>query len=224
MTAIARMVVLDLRTVAPYRVQALLVFVLGVVVFANKPTVFVLALVLLFTSQFAAYPFNIADKADLETLYAVLPLSRRSVLYGHYAWAVALYLATTIVGTTLAVFLAWAEDVPFGARTLITVVTLSWAVFAVNVAIQFPLVIRFGYTRVSVLGTALPLAIVVGTVYRLHLHMPSIQVWLPLLWAAGAVAMVTSAAVAVIADHQRPHNRGPTRDDTAGTSRATQRA
>ena len=203
MSAIARMAVLDLRTVAPYRNQGLLVFGLGVLVFANKPTVFVLALVLFFTSQFAAYPFMVADKAGLETLYAVLPLPRRSVLYGHYAWAVALFVATASVGTTLALLLAWAQDVPFGGRTLLTVLTLSWAVFAVNVAIQFPLVIRFGYSRVSVLGTTLPLVVVVGTVYRLHLTIPSNQVWLPFLWVAGAAAIVTSAAVAMTADRRR---------------------
>lgn len=207
MTAIARMAMLDLRTVAPYRYQGLLVFGLGVLVFANRPTVFVLALVLFFTSQFAAYPLNVADKAGLETLYAVLPLPRRSVLYGHYAWAVALFLATASVGTTLALLLAWAQDVPFGGRALVTVLTLSWAVFAVNVAIQFPLVIRFGYTRVSVLGTALPLAVVVGTGYKLHLTIPSIQVWLPFLWVAGVAAIVTSAAVAMTADRRRVWGR-----------------
>jgi hypothetical protein len=213
MTAIARMAMLDLRTVAPYRYQSLLVFGLGVLLFANKPTVFVLALVLFFTSQFAAYPFNVADKAGLEALYAVLPLPRRSVLYGHYAWAVALFLATASVGTTLALLLARAQDVPFGGRTLVTVLTLSWAVFAVNVAIQFPLVIRFGYTRVSVLGTALPLAVVVGTVYKLHLTIPSIRSWLPLIGIAGVAAIVASVAVAIAADRRRVRYSRPIRDD-----------
>jgi ABC-2 family transporter protein len=209
MSAIARMAVLDLRTVAPYRNQGLLVFGLGVLVFASKPTVFVLALVLFFTSQFAAYPFMVADKAGLETLYAVLPLPRRSVLYGHYAWAVALFLATASVGTALALLLAWAQNVPFGGRTLVMVLTASWAVFAVNVAIQFPLVIRFGYTRVSVLGTALPLAVVVGTVYKLHLTVPSIQIWLPILWVAGVAAIVASGGVAIAADRRRMRYSGP---------------
>lgn len=92
---------------------------------------------------------------------------------------------------------------PFGGRTLATVLTVSWAVFAVNVAIQFPLVIRFGYTRVNVLGTALPLAVVVGTFYKLHLTFPSIQSWLPLFWVCGVAAIVASTAVAMTADRWR---------------------
>lgn len=208
MTAIARMAVLNLRTVAPYRSQGLVLFGAVVLVFAPKsPVALVPALVLLVTSQIAAYPFLVADKAGLETLYAVLPQPRRSVLYGHYAWAMASFLATATVGTALALLLAHVEAVPFGGRTLVTVLTLSWALFAVNVAIQFPLLIRFGYTRVSFLATTLPLAVVILAVLQLHLRLTitPIQIWLPLLWVAGVAAMAASVAVAITADRRRVH-------------------
>ncbi|WAL66184.1 ABC-2 transporter permease [Amycolatopsis cynarae] len=214
MNAVARMALLDLRTVAPYRNQGLVLFGLLVVTLANSNPMMVLpALVLLLTSQIAAYPFLIADKAGLETLYAVLPLSRRSVLYGRYAWALASFLATAIVGTALALLLARAHAVPFDGRTLVTVLTLSWALFVLNVAIQFPLFIRFGYSRVSALGTVLPLALIMVAVARLHLsivNIASIQIWLPLIWAAGVAALVASVRVAMAADRRRL--RGPIRD------------
>jgi len=204
MTAITRMALLDLRTVAPYRRQGLVLFALVAVLFANKSAVtLVPALVLLVTSQVAAYPFLVADKAGLETLYAVLPLPRRSVLYGHYAWATASFLGTAAVGTALAVVLARVEAVPFGEHTLVTVLAVSWALFAVNVAIQFPLFIRFGYSRISVVGTTVPLAVVTLAVVRLHLTMTSIETWVPLLWPAGVAALVISATVAMSADHRR---------------------
>ncbi|HTJ34818.1 MAG TPA: ABC-2 transporter permease [Dactylosporangium sp.] len=203
MTTIGRMAVLDLRTVWPYRYYCLAVFGLGALVFANKPMWFVPGLVLLFTSQVAPYPFNVSDKAGLETLYAVLPLSRRSVLYGRYAWATACFVATAAVGAVLALLLARIQALPFGGRSLETMLTLSWALFAVNIAIQFPLLVRFGYTRVSVLGTVLPLAVVVGTVYKLHLNLASMQHWLALLWVAGVAAIVASVAVAIAADRRR---------------------
>lgn len=204
MTAITRMALLDLRTVAPYRRQGLVLFVLVTALFANKSAVaLVPALVLLVTSQVVAYPFLVADKAGLETLYAVLPLSRRSVLYGHYAWAIASFLATAIVGTALALVLARAEAVPFGGHTLVTVLTVSWALFAVNVAIQFPLFIRFGYSRISAVGTTVPLAVVTLAVVRLHLTMTSIETWVPLLWPAGVAAIAISATVAMTVDGRR---------------------
>ncbi|MGK4585846.1 ABC-2 transporter permease [Kitasatospora sp. HPMI-4] len=196
MTAVARMAVLHLRTVAPYRTQGLLVFGLMVLVLARNPVGLVPALALLLAPLVAVHPFVVADKTGLETLYAVLPVPRRTVLLGHYAWALASFLATVTTGSALTVLLAQADGVPLSGRTLITLLTLSWALFTVNIAIQFPLLIRFGYARISVLGTTLPLALIMLTVFRLHLTIASIQVWLPLLWAAGAAAIVTSAALA----------------------------
>src|SRR5262249_16727595 len=157
------------RTIAPYRYQSLLAFGLGILVFAGKPVWLLPGLVLLFVPQVAPYPFRVADKAGLETLYPLLPVSRRAVLYGHYAWAIAPYLSPATAGTTLALLIARAQSVPFDGHTLVTTLTLSWALFAVNIAIQFPLLIRFGYTQASVLGTILPIAAIVGIVYKMHL-------------------------------------------------------
>jgi hypothetical protein len=93
----------------------------------------------------------------------------------------------------------------------VTMLTLSWALFAVNTAIQLPLLIRFGYTRVSVLATTLPLVVVVGivykTVYKMHLNIASIQTWVPLLCAVGVAALVVSVAVATTADRRRVRYR-----------------
>lgn len=214
MTVIARMAVLDLRTIAPYRIQGLVMFGLVAVILASDPVRLLPALELFVTSQIAAYPFMVADKAGLETLYAVLPLPRRSVLYGHYAWAMATFLATATAGTALTLLLARVQAVPFGGRDFVTMLTLSWALFVINVAIQFPLFTRFGYSRISVLATMLPLAFVLVAVVRLHLTFvttSSIQIWLPLLWIAGVAAIVASMAVAITADRRRMRPSGPVR-------------
>jgi hypothetical protein len=201
-TAIARMTVLHLRTVAPYRIPALLVFGVIVLIDSRNPVVLVPALALVIAPLVAAQPFTVADKADLQTLYAVLPLPRRTVLLGHYAWALMSFFAIVIPGISLAALLAQAQDMPFGARSLATLLTLSWALFAVNISIQLPLLIRFGHTRISVLATTLPLALVMVAVIRLHLDIESIHDWLPLLWAAGAAVVATSAGLASHASRQ----------------------
>jgi hypothetical protein len=203
MTAVARMTVLHLRTVAPYRTQGLLVF--GVIVLIDSRSLVGLlpALALLLAPLVAAQPFMVADKADLRTLYAVLPLSRRTVLLGHYAWALMSFFAIVITGTALAALLAQAQGMAFDGHSLATLLTLSWALFAVNISIQLPLLIRFGYTRISVLATTVPLALVMLAVIRVHLDLESIQDWLPLFWAAGAAAIATSAALASCASSQR---------------------
>jgi hypothetical protein len=216
MTAIARMTALDLRTVTPYRYQSLLAFGAAVLLFSAKPVWLLPGLVLIFTTQVAPYPFRVADKAGLETLYAVLPVPRRSVLYGHYAWAVALFLATATAGTALALILARAQSVPFSGRTLVTMLVLSWALFAVNIAVQFPLIIRFGYTQSSVLGTTLPLAVIVASIYKTHLSIASMQNWIVLIGVVGVAAIVASVTVATTADRRRVRYGGPVPADRTG--------
>lgn len=217
MTAIARMAVLNLRTVAPYRSQGLLLLVLVAAVSTKSPLVLLPALAFI-TPMIAAYPFLVADKAGLETLYAVLPLPRRSVLYGHYAWAMACYLVLVAAGVALDFLLARVQAVPFSGRDFLTMLTLSWALFAINIAIQFPLLIRFGYTQVSVLATTLPVALIMYAVLKLHVFpsIAAVQVWLPLIGGAGVAAMVASVAVAITADQRRVRYGRPRRDDPAG--------
>ena len=200
MSAVTKMAILDLRTAASSRYQGLLLFGVCVLVLAgNRPVVVVPALVLLLTSQFASYPFVVGDKAGLETLYAVLPLTRRAVVGGHYAWAVACFAATVVVGSATALLLGWVKSEPLGGRELLTTVTLSWAIFVVNVAVQFPLFIRFGYSRIGLMSTFLPLAVVMVALTRLHLSIVSfatLQAWLPVIGVAGAAGLAASVAVA----------------------------
>jgi hypothetical protein len=88
---------------------------------------------------------------------------------------------------------------------------LSWGTFAVNVAVQFPLFIRFGYTRIHILSTVLPLAFVAMLVIRLHLSLASVHSWLPWTWPVGAALIVASAAAANVLDrrHRQPTTTTP---------------
>lgn len=204
MTAAARTAVLHLRTVTPYRTQGLLVLGLLLLVLSRNPVGVVPALALLLAPLLAVHPFVVADKEGLSTLYAILPVSRRAVLLGHYLWSLACFTATAAASTPLAVLLARTEHVPYGARTLGTMLTLSWLLFTLNIAFQLPLLIRFGYARVSVLGTTVPMALVMVAVLRLHLTVAWVHTWLPLLWLAGAALLAASATLATSLPATRP--------------------
>jgi hypothetical protein len=201
-SAVARVALLDLRTVAPYRRQGLLLLLIVTVLLSTRPTVVLPALILLVAPSIVAHPFSIADKAGLATLYAVLPLRRRAVVYGHYVWALGAFLTTVATGTALTLILSRAESKPFGAHTLGEVLAVSWGMFAVNVAVQFPLFIRFGYTRISVLGTVLPLALVMMAVVKLNVSVAALEDWAPMLWPLGAALIAGSAGVALVLDRR----------------------
>lgn len=70
-----------------------------------------------------------------------------------------------------------------------------------TVAIQFPLFIRFGYSRIGLPATTLPLALILVAVARLHLTIVPMA-WLPYVRVAGAAAIAASVAVAVATDRR----------------------
>jgi hypothetical protein len=203
MTAVARMAVLDMRTVAPYRNQGLAVLAVVTVILANQPARLVPAVTLLVTSTVATYPLAVADKAGLETLYAVLPVPRRSVLLGHYAWALASFATTVVLGTALTLlFAAFQHSTPSG-HTLLTMITLAWVLFAVNISIQLPVLIRWGYTRMGVWTTTVPLALIMGVVIKFHLDVAALERLLPAAWPAGVALISVSAELATVLDRRR---------------------
>ncbi|NUP48892.1 MAG: hypothetical protein HOW97_16540 [Catenulispora sp.] len=204
MTDSARVALLDVRTVAPYRRQLLLTPLLVMAIMVNRPEVLVPGLILLCASNTAGYPFMVSDRADLETLYAVLPLTRRSLLLGHYLWALAIFTATAGIGTPAALILARWQHISFSGHTVATIVSLSWAAFALAVAIQFPLFVRFGYTRVGMLATTLPITLVALAATRLHLHFTPDTTVIALVAAGGAALLMASVAVTTAVDPHRP--------------------
>ena len=203
MTALARATVLDLRTIAPYRRQVLLTPLLIMAMLYSKPEAVVPALVLLSASSTAGYPFMLSDRSDLDTLYAVLPITRRSLLLGRYMWALATFVITAGVGTAVSVVLAKEDNVSYDGRAIVGLLVLSWAVFALNISIQFPLFVRFGYTYAGMLGTTLPIALVAVIVAHTHLNLKPNAGWLILLVAAGVAVLGASIATAMALDPRR---------------------
>jgi hypothetical protein len=203
----ARVALLDLRTVAPYRRQLVLTPLLVVAIMFNRPEVIVPGLILLCASTTAGYPFMVSDRADLETLYAVLPLTRRSLLLGHYLWALAIFAVTAALGTPAALILARQQHIAFTGHAVATVVALSWTAFALAVSIQFPLFVRFGFTRAGLLATTLPISLVALVASRVHLHFAPNTTVLVLLAAGGAALLAASVVVATALDPRRTGTR-----------------
>lgn len=204
MTALARVIALDLRTVAPNRLQVLVTPLLIMGVLYTRPEVILPVLVLLSTSYTAGYPFQIADRADLDTLYAVLPITRRSLLFGRYAWALATFAVTVAVGIPVSLLLAQHQHVSLGAHTFWVIAAISWAVFALNISIQFPLYVRFGYTRAGMLATTLPITLATFAAIRTNVdHLKLSSVWLILLAVGGVVLFCASVAATMALDPRR---------------------
>jgi hypothetical protein len=200
--------VLDLRTITPYSKQAFIIAVVVMAITANRPEVVLPALVLLSASVTASYPFQISENADLETLYAVLPLTRRALLLGHFLYALATYVAYAIVGSLEALISAHVQNKSFSGHDLAAVLAISWALFALNIAIKFSLFVRFGYSQIGMLGTTVPIALVAAIVSRTHVSMPSTS-WLGVFAAGGVALFALSIGVALGLDPRRVRRPEP---------------
>ncbi|WP_194897449.1 ABC-2 transporter permease [Catenulispora pinisilvae] len=128
----------------------------------------------------------------------MLPLTRRSLLVGHYLWALAIFAVTVGVGTPVALVLAREQHIAFSGPKVAMIVALSWAAFALSVSIQFPLFVRYGYTRAGLLATTLPISIVAVAVTRTHLHFTPDATLLTLV-AVGGVALLGMSVTATTA-------------------------
>ena len=198
MTALARVFVLTARTVAPLRLGLLASALVVVAAFSGKPEFMVPALVLVMMSV-AVLPFYISDRHRLDTLYAVLPLTRPSLLLGRYVWALATFVAVVGVGTPVSLLVAWLENVSFPGNALTAIVAVSWALFALNISIMYPLFVRFGATLAGMLGGVVPISALAGAAYtpgQAYLLKPG-PVWPGLLAAGCVILFCASAAVAM---------------------------
>lgn len=202
MTTVARVTVLDLRTIAPNWRQAVLVPVLVMAVFYNRPEMILPALALLYATAMAGYPFQISDRSDLDTLYAVLPLTRRALLFGRYAWALAVFVVTAVVGIPGSLLLAAQQNVSISGFAP-TAFVASWALFALSVSIQYPVFIRFGHSRAGMAATTLPIVAVSFVALRAHLDLKPNGMGLALLAVGGAALLCASVAVAITIDPRR---------------------
>lgn len=213
--ATARMARLDVRSVAPYGRAQVLVMVLVVPLFASltgePATAVVMAAV--FATFLASYPFAIADKNDLDTLYGMLPVSRRALVAGRYVFALALYVASTLLGGVMAAVIAAIRHEPVALADAALVAAISFAIYCVVVALQHPFFWAMGYTKARAVSYVPLLALAFGTSLLPLLGVdptgpgggagPSPQVLSVLLVAGGAAAYVASVAVSVRLDARR---------------------
>ncbi|MDK2952452.1 MAG: hypothetical protein PWQ77_2117 [Kosmotogales bacterium] len=151
---------MELRSLKPYRVSILILIVLatGLGFFFGSShalsSYLMMVLILLMT-----YPFSISEKNRLDTLYSTLSINRKTVVRGHYSFA----LMAEAVFIVLAILFSWIMSLFIGAKfdimeTLFSISLLS-GVFSLLVAIQFPIYFKYDYSKAKILAF-IPLFIV----------------------------------------------------------------
>ncbi|MCB2176074.1 MAG: ABC-2 transporter permease [Actinomycetales bacterium] len=195
MNAVLRMAVLDVRTVRPYRTQMVILFALTPMLALLWHQATMAPVMLMVMSVFvAAYPFAIAEKSDLDTLYGVLPVRQVSVVLGRYAFAFGLGLVAALVGSGVGLALAAAMGEPFEPAELGYLLVAATTIVGLMIALQFPLYFAFGYARAR-LATFLPMFAVMGATVVAMDVLPERSITLPAPGVLVVVALVLTAAL-----------------------------
>lgn len=158
-------------------------------------------------SLLAPNPFAADERGRLDTLYATLPITRRTVVVGRYIALVALYLGVALLATIAAVVIPLVEGKAVATTAVLAEVDAAgFVLFAVALAVQLPFFFSVGFTRarpmmyipVAVLAAACWVASETGMLD--HVSVLSVSSLNPaVLWAPGlvvaVVALVVSAAI-----------------------------
>jgi ABC-type transport system involved in multi-copper enzyme maturation permease subunit len=112
-------------------------------------------------SLLAPNPFADDERGHLDTLYATLPITRRTVVTGRYLALIVLYLVVALVATLAAVIISLIKGNPIGFDVLGLVNLVGVLIFAILLAVQLPFFFSVGFTRGRPM-MYMPLAVLAG--------------------------------------------------------------
>jgi ABC-type transport system involved in multi-copper enzyme maturation permease subunit len=159
----------------------------------------------LIMSLLASNPFAADERGRLDTLYATLPISRRTVVVGRYLALMALYLAVAAGANVAAVIASAIQNTPLPLDVLGLVNLGSFVAFAVALSVQLPFFFSVGFTRARPM-MYIPIAVLAGVAWlagqtgmlddvRLEPLSPSITAALGVGGVVLAIAALISSSV-----------------------------
>ena len=116
------------------------------------------------TSMMISAPFLADERGRLDTLYGVLPLSRRSIVVGRAIAILTYYVLASAVAvvTTWAVAIARGSTIPFEIAGISLAV--GFAFIGLAMSLQLPVLFRIGYSRGRLLAYA-PALVIAGVLW-----------------------------------------------------------
>jgi len=148
MNRIAHFIHLDFYTINPYKKTLFLLILVGLVMSVITESISALSTIIMMGLLVVmSYPFSIGEKNGMDTLYATLPIKRKSVVTGRYAFVFCMEIIAAIFALLLSAALSVIFTIDLNVtKTLVSLCFLT-AVFSLVVSLQYPLYFKFGYTK-----------------------------------------------------------------------------
>lgn len=154
----------------------------------------------------AVEPFRGDERGRLDALYAVLPVSRAHVVWGRYLTMLGVQIVFVVIGVILAFAAAAIKAVPMDTDLAGLIVSTGFAINALILALETPVLFKVGYERARwvaftpmlVIAALVAFANASGlnlTEFALSLHTP---IWpTALLPITGLAVLALSALISI---------------------------
>lgn len=169
-----------------------LLLVVAVGILLPVPGMAIIAAALV-TSLMVSAPFLADEREHLNTLYGVLPVSRRTVVTGRALSIVTYYIAAAALATLVTVISATVRGGRIEPEVLLIAHAVGVAFIGLSMALQLPVFFRIGYSRGRLMAYA-PAFIVVGLAWLLQ----TTRLHIPLVDAFANVAVVAIVGIGAL--------------------------
>jgi hypothetical protein len=148
----------------------------------------------LVSSLMVSTPFLADERGHLDTLYGVLPISRRTVVIGRALSVLAYFVVAAVLATvvTVAVVTVRGEELPI--EVLLAAHAGAFAFVGLSMALQLPVLFRVGYERGRTMAYA-PAFVIAGLAWLLQ----ATGARAPLQDTLAGVPLITIAGLGVLA-------------------------
>jgi hypothetical protein len=158
MNKIISFVRLDFITIKPYfTVKNILIYAV-LALFLTTVSVNIASAIgvgMMFATMLMSYPFAIGEKSNVDALYAILSIDRKTVVLGRYFFVLSINLCAIIFSfllVSVSLLAAWMTNSWNGVDEAFLIMILLAAVFFILQAIQLPFYFKFGNTKARFLS------------------------------------------------------------------------
>lgn len=147
----------------------------------------------LVTSLMLSAPFLGDERGRLDTLYGVLPISRRTVVVGRALSLIAYYVTAAALATAVSVVMAIVRGEQIPTELLLIAHACAAAIVGLAMALQLPVFFRIGYSRGRFMSYA-PAIVIAGGAWLLQ----ATGAHTPLLGAMAGVPVALIAGLGIV--------------------------
>lgn len=146
---------LDFATVKPYiKIKNTLIYLLVVIalIYSNQSVYTGASMLLMFISIIVTYPFVVGEQNDLDSLYIIMGVKRKDVVFGRYVFMLVFDVIGILLVSLLSIILSLIFSLPLDYLQLFTTIGVITVIFMVVQFIQYPIFFKMGYMKAKLIS------------------------------------------------------------------------